>query len=214
MIEVISFDMDGTLIHKDFVDYVWLEGIPRIVAANENISLVKAKQYVVQEYKKIGEDDLLWYNIQYWIDKFQLECHWRTLLLSYRDLIHLYPEVPDVLQCLRDRYRLIITSNAAREFIQIETETLGITDTFEYLFSAVTDFQKTKKHPLVYECICNTLHVDRDAIVHVGDSWKFDYEAPRKAGIHSYYLDRNAKHKGPYSVPDLAMFAHAIRLTK
>ena len=214
MIEVISFDMDGTLIHKEYVDHVWLEGIPRVLAANENISLVKAKEYVLQEYKKIGEDDLLWYNIQYWIDKFQLGCHWQNLLLSYRGLIHLYPEVPDVLQCLRDRYRLIITSNAAREFIQVETETLGITDAFEYLFSAVTDFQKTKKHPLVYERICNTLQVDQDAIVHVGDNWKFDYEAPRKAGIHSYYLDRSNKHKGPDTVSDLAMFVHAISLSK
>lgn len=210
MIEVISFDMDGTLIHKDYVDHVWLEGIPRIVAANENISLAKAKQYVEQEYQKIGEDDLLWYNIQYWIDKLQLECHWRNLLLNYRNLLHLYPEVPDALRRLQNRYRLIITSNAAREFIQVETETLDLTDTFEYIFSAVTDFQQTKKHPIVYERICDILQVDRDAIVHVGDSWKFDYEAPLKAGIRSFYLDRDGKYNGSYAVQDLAMFAHTI----
>ena len=210
MAEVVSFDMDGTLINKDYVDHVWLEGIPRFVAANQNISLAAAKDFVEREYQKIGEDDLLWYNIQYWIDTFELDCHWRDLLLNYRHLLRLYPEVPSALQQLRNRYRLIIISNAAREFIQVETETLGLTDMFDHIFSAVTDFQTTKKHALVYEQICHILRVDPAAIIHVGDSWEFDYQAPLKAGIRSYYLDRAGTYNSPYTVQDLNMFARAV----
>jgi HAD superfamily hydrolase (TIGR01493 family) len=210
MAEVVSFDMDGTLIHKDYVNHVWLEGIPRIVAARDNISLAAAKDYVGREYQKIGEDDLLWYNIHYWIQAFELECHWRDLLLNYRHLLRLYPEVPSTLRELRDGHRLIIISNAAREFIQVETETLGLTGMFDHIFSAVTDFQTTKKHPLVYKQICDILQVEPSAITHVGDSWEFDYQAPIKAGIRSYYLDRDGTSKHSHTVHDLEMFARRV----
>jgi putative hydrolase of the HAD superfamily len=210
MTEVVSFDMDGTLIHTEYVDSVWLEGIPRIVAAKENISLVAAKEYVEQEYKKIGENDLLWYNIQYWIDAFGLECHWRDLLRNHCHLLRLYPEVPAVLKQLQDRYRLIIISNAAREFIQIETEALRLTNTFDHIFSAVTDFHATKKHPSVYARICEILQVDLDAIVHVGDNWEFDYKAPHEAGLQSYYLDRSGRYKSSYTVQELETFARMV----
>jgi len=30
MVKVVSFDMDGTLIQKDYVEHVWLEAIPEL----------------------------------------------------------------------------------------------------------------------------------------------------------------------------------------
>lgn len=207
---VISFDMDGTLVQQDYVNHVWLESIPRLYARRRGISLAEAKRLVEAEYHKVGEDNLLWYNIQYWIDAFGLRCHWRDLLSRHTHLLRLYPEVPEVLNRLRGSYQLIIVSNAAREFIQVETETLGLTDTFDHIFSAVTDFQQTKKHPLVYRRICDILQVDEKDVVHVGDSWDFDYCAPRSAGIHSYYLDREGSTDGPYVVKDLKTFARKL----
>ncbi|MDD3492774.1 MAG: HAD family hydrolase [Candidatus Thermoplasmatota archaeon] len=210
MVRVVSFDMDGTLIQQDYVNHVWLEGIPRLYARRRGLSLAEARRLVEAEYHKVGEDDLLWYDIQHWIETFGLQCHWRDLLHRYAHLLRLYPEVPEVLNRLRGSYQLIIISNAAREFIQVETETLGITDHFDHIFSAVTDFQQTKKHPLVYQRICDTLGVNREDVVHVGDSWDFDYCAPRSAGITSYYLDRDGAADGPYVLKDLETFARKL----
>jgi len=191
MLKVISFDMDGTLIRKDYVEYVWLEAIPRLYAKKNGMDIKDAKEYVINEYLKVGEEAIEWYDIKYWLEKFELDCDWRELLEGHAHMLKLYPEVKEVLKNLGRRYELIITSNAAHEFIEVESRVLGLDKKFKHIFSAVTDFGNTKKNSEIYKRICNILGVESEEIIHVGDNWEFDYLAPTKAGIRAFYLDRD-----------------------
>jgi putative hydrolase of the HAD superfamily len=191
MDKILSFDMDGTLINQSFADAVWLKGIPTLYAKKKGIRFQEAKKYILEEYEKIGSGSTKWYDIHYWLKKLNLDYNWKTLLNNYRSKVTLYPEVPEVLDTLRRKYLLIIISNAAREFLNIELETTGLRHYFCHIFSAVTDFKQTKKQINVYQQICDTLSIESRCMIHVGDDYCFDYLTPRKLGITAFYLNRN-----------------------
>ncbi|MFO8133355.1 MAG: HAD family hydrolase [Thermoplasmatota archaeon] len=212
---IVSFDLDGTLVDTGYVNHVWLEAIPRIYAEQHQVPLTEAKQYIVGEYEAVGQEALEWYDISYWIDVLDLDVGWRELLRRHVGLLRPYPEASGVIRRLYDSHILIVTSNAAREFIDVETAALGFDDCFAHIFSAVSDFGRTKKHPDVYREICSRLDVAPGDIVHVGDSYVFDYLAPREVGISTYFLDRDgtgaAGDMDDHVVSDLRAFERRLR---
>ena len=46
MIQMISFDMDGTLIGSEYTDWVWHHGIPTLYAEKTGLSFDEAKAFV------------------------------------------------------------------------------------------------------------------------------------------------------------------------
>jgi putative hydrolase of the HAD superfamily len=107
------------------------------------------------------------------------------------------------LEHLKDRFQLVLTSNAGREFIDVEMEATGLGRYFDRIFSATSDFGEVKKTGGFYKRICQILGVHPQKIVHVGDHYEFDYLVPRSLGIHAFYLDRSGKNQGNLILRDL-----------
>jgi FMN phosphatase YigB (HAD superfamily) len=114
-----------------------------------------------------------------------------------------FPEVPGVLERISDRYTVIISSNTIREFLEVQLATLP--DVFSHVFSAPSDYG-TVKNEEFYGKIFNVLGVQPSKVVHVGDSWKFDYEAAVHGGITAFHLDRSGESEGGHVVHDLLEF--------
>jgi len=203
MPKIISFDMDGTLVDPEFTDWVWSHGIPTLYAKKVGIPFEEAKAFVVNEYLKVGEGAIEWYDIKYWFQWFQLEQSWSMLMKQYADKINIYPDVNSVLERLKAGFRMVLTSNAGREFIDVEMEVTGLGRYFERIFSATSDFREVKKTKGFYQRICQILETRPQEIVHVGDHYEFDYVVPRSLGIRAYYLDRSGGRKGEFIIPDL-----------
>jgi HAD superfamily hydrolase (TIGR01549 family) len=201
MIRVISLDMDGTLVKSRFVDKVWMEGMPMLYAEKTGLDFTVAKSYVVGEYMKIGSDKLEWYDLLYWIERFGLKVGKDELLQMYEDEIETYPEVQEVLDLLAGSYELVVTSNAAREFIDIELE--GLSDYFSETFSATSDFREVKKSPLIYGTVCAHMGAKPFEVLHIGDHYNYDYESPLEAGLDALFLDRKGERSGREVVGDL-----------
>ena len=206
--KVVSFDVEGTLVDHRFSALVWEEAIPRLYAQKEDIDLESGKRYVLEEYAKVGERRLEWYDIRYWLQKFGLREDWRKLLESYKREVNVYPEVPTVLERLKDRYVLIVVSNSAREFVNIQMKELR--GFFKNIFSATTDFRMLKNTTNLYEVICNRMRIEPNQLAHVGDTWEFDYVVPRKLGVLAYLLDRAGSVSGKFIVKDLESFCNRI----
>ena len=201
MIRVISLDMDGTLVNSRFVDKVWMEGMPMLYAEKTGLDFPVAKSYVVGEYMKVGSDRLEWYDLMYWIERFGLKVGKDDLLQMYEDEIETYPEVQEVLDLLAENYELVVTSNAAREFIDIELE--GLSDYFSETFSATSDFREVKKSPLIYGTVCAHMGAKPFEVLHIGDHYNYDYESPLEAGLDALFLDRKGERSGREVVGDL-----------
>jgi len=203
MPKFISFDMDGTLIDPEFTDWVWSHGIPTLYAQKSGIPFEEAKAFVEVEYRKVGEGVVEWYDIKYWFRFFQLEMHWQVLMERYIDKINVYSDVNHILERLKGKFSLILTSNAGREFIDIEMEATGLGRYFDRIFSATSDFGDVKKTARFYHRICEILGANPHEIVHVGDHFEFDYLVPRTLGIHAFYLDRSGGKRGDFVLCDL-----------
>jgi putative hydrolase of the HAD superfamily len=211
MKKIISFDLDGTLINSSYADLVWLKGLPTIFAKEKEISFEHAQEYLLKEYNAIGDERVEWYDIDFWFKKYKLHYSWKQLLDDYKNAIEPYPEVPEVLKRLSKNYTLILSSNAKREFIDIEVTESTIKPYFSHIFSSISDFHQVKKETKFYRKICNTLRIDRHELIHIGDNKTFDYVLPKKIGIQSFYLDRNRKNKEENSVSNLKEFEDKLK---
>jgi len=203
MPKYISFDMDGTLVDPVFTDFVWGQGIPRLYAEKVGLPFEAAKAFVEREYQNVGEGAIEWYDIKYWFRFFQLEQSWKNLMKQFVDKIRVYPDVNHILDRLKDTFQLILTSNAGREFIEVEMEATGLGRYFGQIFSATSDFGVVKKTIEFYQRICQILGASPQEIVHIGDHYEFDYLVPRRLGIHAFYLDRSGEKRGEFVLRNL-----------
>ena len=203
-IKVMSFDLDGTLFDNRFVDSVWLEEIPRLYSVKKRVSIDDARKVVKREYDKVGKERREWYDLQYWIRKFGLDVAWQELLRKFEKRVRIYPEVPKVLQELKQRgFRLIIVTNAHREFVDLELKKANIENYFEQVFSSTSDFGLVKKTVKLYQRVCSILKISPQEMIHIGDDRNFDFDVPRRLGILAFHLDRVGKHKGELVIHSL-----------
>ncbi len=187
-IEIISFDVDGTLVDPDYNELIWQKAIPELLAKKEGISFDYALRKVQKEYDLLGDNNIKWYNIKYWIEYFELEVDYKKLLQKYEDRIKVYPEVKDILSILNDKYQLICISAMPIEFLEPKLKDLK--KYFSSTFSTLTDFQELKNEK-IYQKICQKLRVAPDIVLHIGDNEKTDYIAAKQAGLKSVLIDRN-----------------------
>jgi len=185
---VISFDLDGTLVAPEFGDLVWNQGIPIEFAKKYGIPFEKAKGIVISEYESIGDENILWYDIEYWIRRMRLDIKAEELLDRYGSHIRLVDGAEEALYQLKDRFLLILSSNASRIFVEKELKHTGIAHFFTHIFSATSDFKIVKKDKAFYEKILDILCLRAEEMVHIGDHPIFDYEVPKSLGIESYLV--------------------------
>jgi len=210
-ISIASFDLDGTLTDISFVDSVWLEGIPSLYAVKHGLTVIDAKDFVTHEYGKIGRERLEWYDLNYWIKKFELDASPWEILNSFKQKIGIFPEAIGALKALREMgLRLIIVTNARREFADLEIEKTEIGPYFERVFSATSDFGLIKKTPEIYRKVCAICKISPTEMIHLGDDHRFDFEIPTGIGIHAFYLDRTAKHSGPSVIHTLTELSQEL----
>lgn len=194
--KVISFDLDGTLVDHTFADLVWHEGMARLYAQKEAIGLEEAKKQILEAYDEVGDGALQWYDLGFWFRRFGLQGSPHDLLRQYAEAVRVYPEVHEVLGRLGKRYRLVVLSNASREFIEVELERGGLSEHLSIVLSAVSDFGMVKKEPEFYRRACEFIGVSPQEVVHVGDHEEFDKEVPEKVGIRSFLLRRDGSREG------------------
>ncbi|MEM2866478.1 MAG: HAD family hydrolase [Candidatus Hadarchaeales archaeon] len=210
--EAVSLDLDGTLVDMSFANRVWLEEIPRFYSLRHGLPLQRAREVVREEYDRVGDGRLEWYDLQYWLRKFDLPVEPRELFERSREAVRIYPEVPGVLEELRrEGYRLLLLTNAPREFASFQLGVLGLEGYFDRFFSSFSDFRRIKRSEETYLRILQECSLSPSQLVHVGDHFEYDYQVPRRVGIKAFYLDRKGRTSGEFVVRDLREFRERLR---
>jgi len=190
-IKLISFDADGTIVKDSYVDKFWFQELPELYAGKEGIDFSEAQETLTSYYDEIGDEDIRWYQPDYWFDRLGLDEDPGEVIerIQVPENVDLYRDALDVIDELYGDYGLIVTSNAPRVFLEYALR--EIEDRFLKIYSCVTDFGEVKKHSGVYEEVANRVEVKTKRMVHVGDHWRFDYQVPRELGITTFYIDRD-----------------------
>lgn len=114
---------------------------------------------------------------------------------AFQDCCRLIPGTEDMLEAIKDRYRLGLLSNfthppAARAIL----ERLGIASFFEVIVIS-GEIGYRKPHALVFEFLLNSLGLGAHELLYVGDDPEPDIDGARSAGIRTvwttYVRDRN-----------------------
>ena len=100
----------------------------------------------------------------------------------------LYPEVPDALAALRDRYRLAVLSDADSAFIEASMRRNGLA--FDVVVTS-EGLQAYKPHVSLFREVCARLDVQPSEAVYVGDSAWADIEGARHAGMGAVWVNRH-----------------------
>lgn len=186
--KLISFDADGTLVNRNFVEKFWFEKVPRLYAGKNGMDFKQARDYLTNEYNNMGDEDIRWYLPHYWFERFDFDRSPGEIAEELKNEVEIYPDALTVLEKLNRKYDLIVISNGPREFLEIELET--IQNFFSALYSCVSDLKRVKKDPEVYHSICKRTGYEPREMLHIGDDWKFDYLTPREAGVNTIFVDR------------------------
>lgn len=188
-IKVISFDVEGTLVTPDFSLAIWYEGVPSLYARRNGISFQEARARVEQEYKKLGDHKIEWYDIKYWFEYFQLG-DYRQLLENYKHRVSYYHETMPILSSLAKAYPLIVISSTTKEFLPYLL--FEIKQHFARVFSSISDYNQLKTQSF-YLKVCQEMNVLPEEMLHIGDNREFDFTIPRQIGINALHLDRKGK---------------------
>lgn len=198
-IEVVSFDVEGTLVTPDFSYAVWFEAIPQRYAEKNGINLELARKAVEEEYRKVGDQRLEWYDVRYWFDRLGLGTPVPVMQRCESQVCY-YPEVKEVLVSLSERYKLVVASGSTRDFLRHLLQ--DIEPYFSEIYSSITDYRQLKTSEF-YLKMCQAMQVEPEQVVHIGDNWQFDYVAPSEMGIQAFYLDRKRQTNHQNSVASL-----------
>jgi len=198
-VKVVSFDAEGTLVTPDFSYAVWFEAIPEHYAERNGIDFELARKTVEEEYRKVGDQRLEWYDVRYWFDKLGLGIP-DPVMEKCSSRACYYPEVKEVLASLSGRYKLVVASGSTRDFLHHLLQ--DIEPYFTHIFSSLTDYKQLKTAEF-YLKMCRTMGVKPGQVVHVGDNWQFDFVAPSEVGIQAFYLDRKRQNNHRNSVASL-----------
>jgi len=206
-LKVISFDVDGTLVDLKYNDLVWFKEIPELVAQRKKISFEESLKLVKEEYSKLGEHNLKWYDIKYWISYFDLKVSHLKILKKYESQIKIFPDVIPVLEELKKDFMLIVITAMPREFLTPKMKKFK--KYFKFTFSALSDFKELKNSE-IYSKICQILKVNPAQVLHIGDHWEFDYLAARKASLKALFLDRANGKKEEFVINSLKEIKHIM----
>ena len=100
----------------------------------------------------------------------------------------LYPDVIDVLELLRPRFRLAIVSNFDGRLRMI-LERLGISKFFSHVFVS-SEIGADKPDPEIFRRALGIINASGDEVLHVGDDAERDWKAAANAGLEVFRLDR------------------------
>jgi putative hydrolase of the HAD superfamily len=127
-IDTVLLDMDGTLLDLHFDNYFWMDHLPRLYAARQQISEEESSALLRDTFHS-GEGTLKWYCLDHWSE--QLDMDIPALKREIQHMIRLRPFALEFLAWLRSSHRdVVLVTNAHRKTYEIKMANVDISNWF------------------------------------------------------------------------------------
>lgn len=99
------------------------------------------------------------------------------------------PGIGELVAGLAARYRLAVVTNTHEpDLVPGHLAAMGLTSLFDAVVTSV-EVGWRKPHPKIYRAALDRLGVGPSSAVFVGDTFRADFDGPRRAGIRAYLID-------------------------
>ncbi|MCD6529460.1 HAD family hydrolase [Candidatus Bathyarchaeota archaeon] len=123
-------------------------------------------------------------------EDYTLEYVHKLYLNSFR--VQILPKAEEVLDYLKNRYRLAVISNASSELPRYAIKKLGLEKYFEVVVLS-RDIGVRKPSPEIFKFTLQKLGLSGSETVHVGDSIEKDVLGAKKAGMKAVWINRSGE---------------------
>ncbi|XID74237.1 GMP/IMP nucleotidase [Alkanindiges sp. WGS2144] len=166
-IDLVMFDMDGTLLDLSFDNLFWQQAVPE-AWATLNQHAPEYAQEILKPIFKAQEGTLNWYSLPYWSEQLQLDLS--TLKTQYQAHICLRPHALQLLQDLKQAGKqLWLVTNAHPIVLEIKMQKTGIAHLFDQLISS-HDLGYAKEQALFWQQLSQQYPFEKTRSIFIDDS--------------------------------------------
>jgi 5'-nucleotidase len=197
-IDIVMFDMDGTLLDLAFDNFFWREVVISAWAESQQLSCEQAMRKLIPIFRQ-QEGCLNWYSLPYWSEFLNLDLH--ALKTHHRDKISLREGVGALLKTLKHHNKeLWLVTNAHPQVLEIKLQKTGLADYFQTIISShqhgfakeqIGFWQSLQKHHM-FTPARSLLIDDSEAVLHTAQAFGLhvfgieqpDSKLPPRAGLY------------------------------
>ncbi len=189
-VRVVSLDLDGTILKRDFDYALWGEQghtgvLWQHVGNHLGISPSEAYRRSAALLPEVSNGTI---DIRVWMRHFNLPNSEQEIIDAVAVPVEKYDDYHGVVQHLRrSGKRVILATESSGYLLEKKLRDAGIGSDFDAIYSSV-DMAGGEKNAAFFRAICQQEGISSQALLHIGDSVTKDYEAPRQAGAHAYHL--------------------------
>ena len=149
-IQTVFLDMDGTLLDLHFDNHFWLEHMPKSYAEKHSITLDKAREALMANYKKYS-GSLQWYCLDHWQETLDMDIV--SLKHEVADRIALRSHVIEFLEYLHSlQKRVVLLTNAHNKTVDLKFDYIDIQKYFDRVITA-HDVGLAKEQPGFWQAL-------------------------------------------------------------
>lgn len=189
--KVISFDLDGTILQRDFDYQLWGEPpyeqgtLWEFVGRHTGMTPQQAYADALQSISAVplGRVD-----IRAWIQHYNLPSSEQEIIDAVPLIPSIYDDYPGVIPHLRAlNKRIILITESAGYLLEKKLDLAGIRNHFDKVYSTVDKWRKEKDVELYFRVLTEE-GIQNTAMVHIGDSMSKDILPCQEVGIPALYI--------------------------
>lgn len=218
-INAVLFDLDDTLVNSKKAEYNAICQFKKLYSEFNKVedidfakTWIKITMEIYEKYHNgiISFEELRIGRMQGLFDNYSINISDEDAKIKFRDYQNIYEknwilfdDAKEVLENLKDRYKLVILSNGDGKQQRKKIEYTGLNKYFsDIVISSEVGYSKPKKE--IFEIACKMINSNPENCIMVGDKYKVDIEGSLKAGIHGIWVNRKKEQSNyKYQIEEL-----------
>lgn len=189
MIRALLFDIDHTLLTEMPLIQLFLPQVYEKLSKKLGVNKEEARNRFLGEIFS-RRDTYEWHDWNFFFKLFDLDMKYEELIKRYPHKIVVYPDVPPVLEWLKEKGYLLGVVTSGPEYQRLKLEVTGLSKYFDVVVTR-EDVGEIKPNPKIFLYALEKLGVKPTEAIMVGDSLWQDIYGGKNVGMTTVWINRS-----------------------